>query len=149
MNLQSHSLIKPRFSVCLEVNVLQDELIGEFKGKNTAYRVLPDGKIEVMGQGAGKFMDVDAFVMSTGAGTMANGVFVGEVNVIITTKDGDSVMMKGNAVGYPSANGGITRGASISMTQSPKLLRLNKTVCLSEFVTDMTDNWTGRIWEWK
>jgi hypothetical protein len=59
-----------------------------------------------MGQGTGKFMGADAFIMSTDTGTMANGVFVGEVNVLITTKEGESVMMKGNAVGYPSANGG-------------------------------------------
>ena len=30
------------------------ELIGEFKGKNIGYRVLPDGKMEVSGQGTGK-----------------------------------------------------------------------------------------------
>ena len=128
---------------------MQDELIGEFKGKNTAYRVLPDGKVETMGQGVGKFLGKDAFVMSTAVGTMANGVFVGEVNALITTMEGDTVMMKGTAVGYPSGNGGITRGASVQMTQSPKLMRLNKVVCLQEFVTDMTDSWTGKIWEWK
>jgi hypothetical protein len=128
---------------------MDEELIGEFRGKNTAYRVLPDGKVEVMGQGAGKFVGTDSFMMSTGTGTMTNGVFLGEVNLLITTKDGDAVMMKGNTVGYPSGNGGLTRSASVSMTQSPKLMRLNKTICLSEFETDMTDNWTGKIWEWK
>ena len=128
---------------------MQDELIGEFKGKNTAYRVLPDGKIETMGQGVGKFLGIDAFVMSTAVGTMSNGVFVGEVNTLITTKDGDTVMTKGNAIGYPSGNGGLTRGASVQMTQSQKLMRLNKVVCLSEFETDMSDNWIGKIWEWK
>ncbi len=128
---------------------MQNELIGEFKGKNTAYRVLPDGKLETMGQGIGKFMGVDAFVMSTAVGTMSNGVFMGEVNTLITTKDGDSVITKGNAIGYPSKNGGLTRGASVQMTQSPKLTRLNKVICFSEFETDMTDSWIGKIWEWK
>ncbi len=133
----------------LEVDFLEKELIGEFKGKNTAYRVLPDGKIETMGQGMGKFMGAGAFVMSTAVGKMANGVFVGEVNSVITTNEGDAVITKGNAVGYPSGNGGITRGASVQMTQSPKMARLNKVICLSEFETDMTDTWTGKIWEWK
>jgi hypothetical protein len=32
------------------------ELIGEFKGKNTGYRVLPDGKIETSGHGTGKIL---------------------------------------------------------------------------------------------
>jgi hypothetical protein len=128
---------------------MPEELIGEFKGKNTAYRVLPDGKMETMAQGVGKLLGVDAFVVSTAVGTMANGVFMGEINAIVTTMDGESVMMKGTAIGYPSGNGGISRGASIQMTQSQKLGKLNKIVCLQEYVTDMTDNWTGKIWEWK
>ena len=32
------------------------ELIGEFKGRNTAYRVLPDGKMEASAQGTGKIL---------------------------------------------------------------------------------------------
>ena len=128
---------------------MEMELIGEFKGKNTAYRVLPDGKMETMAQGVGKLLGVDAFVVSTAVGTMANGVFTGEVNAIVTTMDGESVFMKGNAIGLPSENGGISRGASVQMTQSQKLGKLNKMVLLQEYVTDMTDNWTGKIWEWK
>ncbi len=56
---------------------MPEELIGEFKGKNTAYRVLPDGKMEVITQGTGKILGVDAFLMSTALGTMSNGVFIG------------------------------------------------------------------------
>jgi hypothetical protein len=92
---------------------MPEELIGEFKGKNTAYRVLPDGKMETMAQGVGKLLGVDAFVVSTAVGTMANGVFMGEVNAIVTTMDGESVFMKGNAIGLPSENGGVSRGASV------------------------------------
>ena len=125
------------------------ELIGEFKGKNTVYRVLPDGKIETSGQGTGKILGIDAFVATTSVGTMANGLFVGEVNSLITTMDGDSVMMKGNAVGWPSGKGGTTRAASLQTTQSQKLMRLNKVIGLHEYETDMNDNWTGKIWEWK
>jgi hypothetical protein len=134
----------------LELNVLQDELIGEFTGRNTGYRVLPDGKLETNAQGIGKFLGIDAFLISTAVGTMSNGVFVGEVNGVIALTSGESVMMKGNAVGYPSADGsGITRGSSVQMTQSEKLKNLNKEVCFSEFKTDMTDNWTGKMWIWK
>jgi hypothetical protein len=32
------------------------DLIGEFKGKNTVYRVLSNGKIETSGQGTGKIL---------------------------------------------------------------------------------------------
>ena len=128
---------------------MQDELVGEFKGKNTAYRVLSDGKIETMGQGIGKILGLDAFVMSTSVGTMSNGIFVGEVNAIVTTMTGEPVIMKGKAVGYPSENGGISRGASVQITQSQKLAKLNKAVLLQEFVTDISDSWTGKMWEWK
>jgi hypothetical protein len=125
------------------------ELIGEFKGKNTGWRVLPDGKIETTAQGTGKILGTDAFVLSTSVGTMANGIFMGEVNSVITTMDGDAVMMKGIAVGWSSGNGGTTRAASIHTTQSQKLSRLIKVVGLHEYETDMNDNWTGKIWEWK
>ncbi len=125
------------------------ELIGEFKGKNTGYRVLPDGKMEVTAQGTGKLLGVDAFVIATSVGMMANGIFMGEVNTSFTTMEGDTVMSKGVAVGFPSGSGGATRSASIHMTQSPKFARLNKVVGMHEYETDMEDNFTGKIWEWK
>jgi hypothetical protein len=35
------------------------------------------------------------------------------------------------------------------MTSSQKFARLNKVVGMHEYETDMQDNWTGKIWEWK
>jgi hypothetical protein len=128
---------------------MMGDLIGEFKGKNTGWRVLPDGKIETTAQGTGKILGIDAFLVSTSVGTMTNGIFMGEVNSVFTTMEGETIMSKGVAVGYPSGNGGATRGASIHTTQSQKLARLNKVVGMHEYETDMDDNWTGKIWEWK
>ena len=125
------------------------ELIGEFKGKNPVYRVLGNGKIETSGQGIGKILGIDAYVVSTSVGTMQNGLFVGEVNSVITIASGESVILRGNAVGYPTGDGGATRAASIQATTSEKLMRLNRVVALHEYQTDMADNWTGKIWEWK
>ena len=125
------------------------ELVGEFKGKNIGWRVLPDGKIETTAQGTGKLFGLDVFLISTIVGTMANGVFMGEVNSVFTTMEGETIISKGIAVGFPSGNGGATRAASIHTTQSQKLARLNKTVGMHEYETDMNDNWTGKIWEWK
>jgi hypothetical protein len=99
------------------------ELIGEFTGKNTVYRVLPDGKIETSNQGMGKILGVDAFIMSTAVATIANGIFVGEVNSLITTMNGDAVMMRGNAVSWQSEKGGVTKASSYQKTQSEKLMR--------------------------
>ena len=126
------------------------ELIAEFKGKNSGWRVLPDGKIEVTAQGTGKLLGKDAFVVSTSVGTMGvNRVFMGEVTSVFNTMEGETVMAKGVAVGFPSGSGGATRAASIHMTQSAKLACLNKIVGMHEYETDMQDNWTGKIWEWK
>jgi hypothetical protein len=125
------------------------ELVGEFKGKNVGWRVLPDGKIETTAQGTGKLFGMDVFLVSTSVGTMTNGTFMGEVNSVFTTMEGETVLSKGIAVGFPSGNGGATRAASIHTTQSQKLARLNKVVGMHEYETDMNDNWTGKIWEWK
>jgi hypothetical protein len=128
---------------------MEMELIGEFKGKNTVYRVLPDGNMEVTGAGTGKFLGVDAFVASTSIGTMTKGVFSGEVYALITTKDGQTVFCKSNGVGYPSGNGGLSRAASVQVAQSENFSWLNKAILIHEFITDITDNWVGKIWAWK
>jgi hypothetical protein len=128
---------------------MESVLIGEFKGKNTVYRVLPDGVMEVSGQGTGKIMGLDAFLATTSIGVMEGGVFSGEVNTSITTMQGDTLWMKAIAIGYPSGNGGLSRGASVQTTTSEKLMELNKAILLHEYMTDMLDAWTGKIWQWK
>jgi hypothetical protein len=128
---------------------MESVLIGEFKGKNTVYRVLPDGVMEVSGQGSGKILGLDAFLATTSIGVMEGGVFSGEVNTSITTMQGDTLWMKAIAIGYPSGNGGLSRGASVQTTTSEKLMELNKAILLHEYMTDMLDAWTGKIWQWK
>ena len=125
------------------------ELIGEFKGKNTVYRVLPDGKMETSAQGTGKILGIDAFIASTTTGAMVNGLFAGESNSIITTVTGETVFLKGTAIGWPGDKGGITRATSNQTTQAPRLARLNRVLGLHEYETDMENNWIGKIWEWK
>ncbi len=145
-----HKILKELTALLfLELIVLSVDLIGEFKGKNTVYRVLPDERMETSGQGTGKIMGMDAFIMFTTVGTMASGTFMGEGNGIITTMTGETIAIKMSAIGYPSGNGGISRGASTQVTQSQTLIRLNKAILLHEYLTDMGDNWTGKIWEWK
>ena len=133
------------------MNQVSLELIGEFTGKNTVTRVLPNGKVEVSNEGMGKIMGTDAYLMSTAVGTMANGVFTGEVNTLLTTMDGATMNIKGNAVSWPDpqGKGGITRAASIQWTQTEKLKPLTKAILLHEYKTDMANNWTGKIWQWK
>jgi hypothetical protein len=133
----------------LEVKSLFGELVGEFSGKNTVNRVLPDGKTELTNQGVGKILGMDAFMMSTAVTMVVNGVYLSEVNTIITTSDGSSVFLKGNAVSWASEKGGVTRAASIQTSQSEKFMGLAKKVLLHEYETDMMNNWVGKIWEWK
>jgi hypothetical protein len=94
------------------------ELIGKFTGKNTVSRVLADGKIETSNQGTGKILGIDAFLTSTATVSVANGIYMGEVNSLITTMDGGAVMMKGNAVSWQSEKGGVK-----SLHQSRQLSR--------------------------
>jgi hypothetical protein len=128
---------------------METELIGEFKGKNTVYRVLQNGVLEVSGQGTGKIMGVDAMMLTTSIGVMDAGIFSGDVNTSISTMDGQSITMQAHAVGYPSGNGGLSRGASVQTTSSEKFMALNKAILLHEYQTDMSDSWTGKIWMWK
>jgi len=125
------------------------ELIGEFTGKNTSSRVLPDGKIEVSNQGTGKLRGMDAFIMSTAVATTSSGTYMGEVNSIITLTDGNSITLKGNAVSWASEKGGTTRAGTVQTTSSEKLMPLVKMVLVHEYETDMMNNWVGKIWEWK
>jgi len=71
------------------------DLIGEFKGRNTAFRVLSDGRTEVSGHGTGKILGVDATIVFTVVSTITPaGVFMGEGNGQIWTKEGDTVILK-------------------------------------------------------
>ncbi len=125
------------------------ELIGEFKDKNIGWRVLPDGKIETTAQASGKIFGTDVFLISTSGWNHDKRNFHGRSNSVFTTMDGETIMSKGVAVGYPSGNGGTTRAGSIHTTQSKKHAKLNKVVGMHEYETDMNDNFTGKIWEWK
>jgi hypothetical protein len=127
---------------------LQEGLIGEFIGRNTVYKVLPNGKFEVSNEGTGKLLGLDASLISTAVGTLANGLFMGELNSIITTNDGGKLMMKSNA-SWQSEKDGVTHAASIQTTQSTTLMRLSKAICLHEYVTDAAGNWIGKIYQWK
>ena len=77
------------------------ELVGEFKGKNVGWRVLPDGKIETTAQGTGKLFGMDVFLVSTSVGTMTNGTFMGEVNSVFTTMEGRNRPIERNRSGFP------------------------------------------------
>ena len=128
------------------------EMVGEFKGKTTGYRVLTDGKAEISQQGMGKILGIDASIATTGITTpMPNGVLMVEANGLNNTTDGDTIMVKINGIGWPTGKGWKSsfRGASYQMTQSPKLACLNKIVCVWELESDENGDWILKLWEWK
>ena len=64
------------------------ELIGEFKGKVTGVRILPEGKTEMSIHGSGKIIGIDATYASTGVFThFDNNVLMEVGNGLITTID--------------------------------------------------------------
>jgi len=74
---------------------LLGNLIGEFKDTNSSFRVLPEGRMEVSGQGTGKILGIDAMMFFTVVtDTIQDGIFVGDETTIITTLTGESVIMK-------------------------------------------------------
>jgi hypothetical protein len=128
------------------------ELMAEFKGKTIGLKVLPGGKIETTGQGMGKVLGMEATTLFTGVGTpMPNGVFMVDGDGLMTTTDGDPVMVKITGIGWTTGKGwkASYRGASYQMTQAVKLASLNKTVGVYELETDENGDFDLKIWAWK
>jgi hypothetical protein len=128
------------------------DMIGEFKGQVTGVRVLPEGKIETSERASGSILGVDATWLATSISTpMPNGVIMAEGDAVITTIEGDVVMVKKSGIGLSAGKGrkASRRGVFFHMTQSQKLDRLNKVVGLWEFESEENGNWHVKIWEWK
>jgi len=128
------------------------ELIVEIKGKTTGIRVLAEGKVEASHSGAGTLLGKDATVMDTAVSTfMPNGVMMVDVNGMLISAEGDSVMTKINGIGWPTGKGlkSSLRGACYFMTNSPKLATLNKTVGVWELESEENGEYSLKVWEWK
>ena len=127
-------------------------MIAEFTGKTTGIRVLEAGKLEVSQQGMGKIMGIEATVVGTISATpMPTGVTMAESNGALITMDGDTLMAKGNGIGWSTGKGwkASYKGVNYQMTQSPKLAALNKMVLLWTNETDENGDWHLKMWEWK
>lgn len=128
------------------------ELIIELRGKVTGVRVLPDGRTEISEQGLGSVLGTEATWLATTVSTsLPNSFVMGEGNGIITTIDGEVVVVRKSGIGWFTGKDGKTckRGVFFHATQSQKLARLNKVVGMYEFESNGEGNWTAKIWEWK
>src|SRR3989304_891071 len=98
---------------------MRGDLIGEFKGTTTGVRVLPDGQVETSEQGSGNVLGIAATMLATAVSTpMPNAVLMGEGNALVTTKDGEVVMIKKSGIGWSTGKGRKTskRGVFFHMT---------------------------------
>ena len=128
------------------------ELIGEFKGKVTGVRILPEGKTEMSIHGSGKIIGIDATYASTGVFThLDNNVLMEVGNGLITTIDHDFAAMNIMRISVSTGKGRVAsfRDASYYFTKSEKLSQLNKVIGVSEFETDEKGDWILKVWEWK
>ena len=76
------------------------ELILELKGKASGVQVLSDGRTETSEQESGIILGMEAtWLASTISTQMSNIVILGEGNSIITTIDGEVVMVRKIGIG--------------------------------------------------
>jgi hypothetical protein len=126
--------------------------IGEFRGRVTGRRVLSDGKIETSEEGSGKILGVDASWSATAVSKrMQSGVVMAEGDGVVTTVDGEVVLIRKIGIGRASGAGwkASRRGVFFHTTQSPKLIQLNSVVGVWEFESEEDGNWHVVVWEWK
>ncbi len=150
--LQLHRVIRKSSHFSFYGDFVLGDLIGEFKGKVTAIRVLSEGKVETSEQGFGSILGIEAIMFATAISTpMPNGGNMGEGNASVTTADGDVVMIRKIGIGWSTGKGrkASKRGVFFHMTQSQKLSRLNMTVGVWEFESEENGDWHVKIWEWR
>jgi len=82
------------------------EVIAYFKGKITGVRVLSGGKIETSEQGLGSILGTEATWLATSVSTpMSNGILMGEGDALVTTKDGEVVIIRKIGIGWSTGRG--------------------------------------------
>jgi hypothetical protein len=128
------------------------EVLGEARGKVTAMRVLPDGKIEVSEQGTGKLLGSETTEVVTYQTVMRpNGTAYDEGYSIEMSSDGSAVW-KGSGVGRPIGQGGSWKYAVAGAFQtvtSQKWARLLDVYTVIEYDVDQNQNYHWKMWEWK
>jgi hypothetical protein len=133
------------------------EKIGEFTGKNTGRRIIPNDehgpKMEISMEQVGKFFGVDVVDYGTYEAVMCDGGYLdGKGQGIMMTKDGESVTWVATGLGRFTGKGQSVqwRGSLQYRTQSQKLARVNGVCFVFEYDIDETGNTSqGRVFEWR
>jgi hypothetical protein len=137
------------------ISIMSGNLIGEFKGKATGYRVteiLMNGpKIEASFRQTGKLLGVDAFDMATYWSIMtAPDVMYGEGQGVVRSMSGEMASYRGTGTAKMMSGGmPVWRGALYLQSPTPKWGVLNGVAVVYEYELDANDNTHVRLWEWK
>lgn len=132
------------------------EKIGEFTGKTTGRRVIPNDehgpKMEVSMEQTGTFLGVNVVDFGTYESVLCGKHLEGKGQGIAMTPDGDMITWTATGIGNFTGKGmGVNwRGMTTYHTESQKLSRVNGLCVVFEYDIDETGNNTkGRIYEWK
>jgi hypothetical protein len=132
------------------------EKIGEFTGKTTGRRVIPNDehgpKMEVSIEQTGTLLGVNCVDYGTYDAVMCGNHLDGKGQGIIMTANGETVTWTATGVGNFTGKGQAIawRGSLTYRTESPKLARLNGLCVVFEHDVDETgNNSKGRVFEWK
>ncbi len=134
---------------------MSGELIGEFKGKITGYRVtdiLVNGpKSEVSFKQMGKLLGIEGIDHATYWSIVAGpNVLYGEGQGAIMSKAGEMAMYR--ATGTSKMLGPampVWRGVLYFQSQTPKWSSLNGVAVVYEYEIDENENTHVKLWEWK
>lgn len=132
------------------------EKIGEFAGKCTGRRVVPNDehgpKMEISIEQHGKFLGVDVVDYGTYEAVMCGKHLDGKGQGIMMTPDGETVTWAATGLGNFTGKGQAIawRGSLTYHTESQKLSRVNGLCVVFEYDVDETgNNSKGRVFEWK
>lgn len=133
----------------------QGKLIREAHGKLAGVRILDaSGRTEVTVQEEGMILGVEDLTTATFTGApRPDGRLFGEVNRVIVTKEGDSILSFGSGLATPKGRPPAlsVRGPLYYQTSSnkEKLMPLNGMMSVYEVEIDEQGKFTVKEWEWK
>lgn len=134
---------------------MQGDKIGDYSGKVTTQRVLPNPgggpKMEISFQASGKLLGVDETETGTYSSVLRpDGTLYGEGQGVIMGAEGHLATWVGQGVGTIKKDGAVSyRGAVYYQSSSPKWSRLNSVAAIFEYEVDAQGNTRAQLWEWK
>jgi hypothetical protein len=136
--------------------IMSGEIIGEFKGKITGYRIteiLVNGpKSEISFKQMGKLLGVECFDRATYWGVMTGpDVMYGEGQGAIMSKSGEMGWYKATGTMKMEKNGPmpVWRGVLYIQSPTPKWSALNGKPLVYEYAMDEDENTHVKLFEWK